>query len=310
MPVAPPLQAFLSETARLELPPLYEQPLELLRLSAQAFAGVGAKPPQPVAAVEDRHLDTDHGPLLARVYRPAGGDEPPPIVAYFHGGGWVFMGIDTHDRVCRRLANASRALVVSVDYRLAPEHPFPAPLDDCSAATRWLADHGAELGADPARLAVAGDSAGGNLSAAVTLRSRIEGPPLAAQALVYPVCDAAADTASYATNGDGYLLTARDMHWFWDCYLGPDGDPDDPYASPLRAADLGGLPPTLVITAEYDPLRDEGEAFARRLDGFDVPVELHRFDGMVHGFLGMDAVVPEADDAMARVGSFLRSHLE
>ena len=309
MPVAAPLQAFLDETARLELPPLDEQPLALVRLTAQAFAEAGAKPAQAVAAVKDRHLDTDHGPLLARVYWPTTGGETTPIVCYFHGGGWVFMGVETHDRVCRRLANASGALVMSVEYRLAPEHPFPGPLDDCSAAIQWLADHGAELGGDPTRLAVAGDSAGGNLSAAVALRARAEGPPLAAQVLVYPACDAARDTASYEANGDGYLLTARDMRWFWDCYLGPDGDPADPHASPLRAADLGGLPPTLVITAEYDPLRDEGEAFAGRLDAFDVPVELHRFDGMLHGFLGMDALVPEADAAMARMGSFLRSHL-
>jgi acetyl esterase len=309
MPLAAPLQAFLDEAARLELPPLDEQPLELLRLSAQAFADAGAKPAQPVAAVKDRHLDTDGGPVPARVYWPAAAGDAAPIVCYFHGGGWVFMGVETHDRVCRRLANASGAIVVSVEYRLAPEHRFPAPLDDCSAAIRWLADHGAELRGDPTRLAVAGDSAGGNLSAAAALRARTEGPPLAAQALVYPACDAAGDTASYETNGEGFLLTARDMRWFWECYLGPGGDPDDPYASPLRAADLGRLPPTIVITAEYDPLRDEGEELARRLDGADVPVELHRFDGMLHGFLGMDAWVPEADSAMARLGSFLRRHL-
>jgi len=217
------------------------------------------------------------------------------------------MGIETHDRICRRLANATGALVVSVDYRLAPEHRFPAALEDCEAATAWLADHADQLGGDATRLVVAGDSAGGNLAACVALRARAVGPPLAAQVLVYPVCDAARDTASYRENGDGYLLTADDMAWFWECYLGPDGDPADAFASPLRAANLGGLPPALVITAEFDPLRDEGEAYARRLDGFDVPVELHRFEGMVHGFVGMDALVPEADAAMARIAAFLSS---
>ena len=165
------------------------------------------------------------------------------------------------------------------------------------------------MGGDPTRLAVAGDSAGGNLAATVALRARVNGPRLAAQLLVYPVCDAARDTDSYRDNSEGYLLTERDMAWFWDCYLGPEGDPADPFASPSRAADLAGLPPALVVTAEYDPLRDEGEAYARHLDGFDVPVELHRFDGMIHGFLGMEQLVPAADEAMARAGTFLRATL-
>ena len=310
MPIAPPLQEFLDHAATLELPPLEEQPLELLRVGAQAFADAGAKPPEPVARIEDLALDLDTGRVPVRVYGPAITDAPLPIVAYFHGGGWVFMGIETHDRICRRLANAAGALVVSVEYRLAPEHPFPAPLDDCLAATRWLAARGAELGGDPSRLAVAGDSAGGNLSAAVALRARTDGPPLAAAALVYPVCDAGCDTASYDTNRDGYLLTAHDMRWFWRCYLGLDGDPADPVASPLRAADLAGLPPTLVVTAEYDPLRDEGEAYAGRLAAAGVPVEARRFDGMLHGFLGMDALVPEAEEAMALVGAFLKARLQ
>jgi acetyl esterase len=166
-----------------------------------------------------------------------------------------------------------------------------------------------ELGGDPTRLAVAGDSAGGNLSAAVALQARLDGPPLAAVALVYPVCDAACDAASYTANGDGYLLTARDMHWFWRCYLGSAGDPTDPLASPLQAPDLTGLPPTLIITAEFDPLRDEAEAYAQRLAAADVPVDVHRFDRMLHGFLGMDALVPEADAAMALLGDFLRTRL-
>jgi acetyl esterase len=272
-----------------------------------AFALATAAPPEPVAHVEDRELDTAAGPIRVRVYTPVGGDAPHPVIAYFHGGGWVIMGIETHDGICRRLANASGAIVVSVEYRLAPEHRFPAALDDCFAATAWLAEHAGEIGGDPARLAVAGDSAGGNLAATVALRARGGGPRLAAQVLAYPVCDAAQDTASYRDNGDGYMLTAKDMAWFWDCYLGPDGDPADPFASPLRAPNLTGVAPALVLTAEYDPLRDEGEAYARRLDGSDVPVTLHRFDGMLHGFLGMEALVSEANQAMARVAEFLRS---
>ncbi len=305
MPVAPALQAFLEQGADAGVPPLYELPLDDARTLAATFTVATAAPPMPVARVEDRELDTAAGPLWVRVYDPAGDGSPQPVIAYFHGGGWVIMGIDTHDGICRRLANATGALVVSIEYRLAPEHRFPAALDDCFAATAWLAERAAELGGDPARVAVAGDSAGGNLAAVVALRARVGGPALAAQVLAYPVCDAGQDTVSYRENGDGYLLTAKDMAWFWGCYLGPDGDPADAFASPLRAANLAGVPPALVLTAEYDPLRDEAEAYARHLDGFDVPVELHRFDGMIHGFLGMEALVPEADEAMARIARFL-----
>jgi acetyl esterase len=307
MPVAPALQAFIDQSAGADLPALHELPVDEARTLGIAFAQATAAPAAPVANVEDRELDTAAGPLWARVYTPVGDDPPQPVVAYFHGGGWVIMGIETHDGICRRLANASGAIVVSVEYRLAPEHRFPAALDDCFAATAWLAEHAAELGGDPARLAVAGDSAGGNLAAAVALRARVGGPRLAAQVLAYPACDAAQNTASYRENGEDYLLTANDMAWFWDCYLGPDGDPADAFASPLRAASLAGVAPALVLTAEYDPLRDEGEAYARHLGAFDVPVELHRFDGMLHGFLGMEALVSEADQAMARVAEFLRA---
>jgi acetyl esterase len=309
MPLHPALQTYLDAAATLDLPPLRDQPLDELRENVIVFAEAGAGPAQPVARVEDRELDTDAGPLWARGYTPSTDAEPLPMIAYFHGGGWVFMGIDTHDRVCRRLANATGALVVSIDYRLAPEHRYPAALDDCEAATAWLAAHAADLGGDPSRLAVAGDSAGGNLAAAVALRARIAGPALAAQVLVYPVTDAGQDTGSYRDFATGFLLTAEDMAFFWECYLGPDGDPLDAFAAPLQAADLGGLPPALVLTGEYDPLRDEGEAYAHRLDGFDVPVELHRYDGVTHGFLGMDALVPAADEAMARIAAFLGPRL-
>lgn len=309
MTVAAPIQALLDAGAAANLPPLSDQPLDEVRRNAILFVQAGEGPKRPMARVEDRQLDTSVGRLPARVYTPVETGDALPVVAYFHGGGWVIMGIDTHDGICRRLAEASGAVVVSVEYRLAPEHRYPAALDDCFAATQWLAEHAAEVGGDGSRLAVAGDSAGGNLAAAVALRARVGGPRLAAQGLFYPVTDAAQDTGSYRQNREGYLLSAHDMAWFWDCYLGPDGDPADPFASPLRAADLAGLPPAIVVTAEYDPLRDEGEAYARHLDGFDVPVELHRFDGMIHGFLGMEQLVPEADAAMHRAGVFLRGAL-
>jgi acetyl esterase len=309
MPLHPALQTYLDAAATLDLPPLRDQPLDELRENVMIFAEAGASPAQPVARVEDRELDTDAGALWARCYAPSAGGEPLPVIAYLHGGGWVFMGIETHDRICRRLANATGALVVSIDYRLAPEHPFPAALDDCEAAVAWLAEHAGDIGGDPRRLAVAGDSAGGNLAAAVALRAAAAGPAVAAQVLVYPVTDAGQETGSYRDLATGYLLTAEDMAFFWECYLGADGDPHDAFAAPLQAADLSGLPPALVLTAEYDPLRDEGEAYARRLDGFDVPVEWHRYDGVTHGFLGMDALVPAADEAMARIAAFLGPRL-
>ena len=309
MPVAPPLQALLDASAQADVPPIEEMSLEDARAGAILFAQAGAGEKESVARVEDRVLPGIVGDIPVRVYVPEG-EVPQPVISYFHGGGWVFMGIETHDWICRRLANASGAIVVSAEYRLAPEHRYPASLDDCMAVTTWLAEHAAILGGDPARLAVAGDSAGGNLAAAVALASRTEGGPgLAAQALVYPVTDAACATPSYVQNADGYLLTARTMRWFWDQYLGPDGDPDDGYASVLRAPDLADLPPTLVITAEFDPLRDEGEAYAEHLQAAGVEATVHRYDGMVHGFLGMPEVVPDATDAMNELGGFLRSNL-
>lgn len=295
----------LDAAAAANLPPVETQPLAVTRADAIAFAMTGAGEKQDVAGVEDRVLPGPAGDIPVRVYTPEG-DGPFPVIAYLHGGGWVFMGIETHDWICRRLANAARAIVVSVEYRLAPEHPFPAPLDDCMAVVHWLATKADELGGDPARLAVAGDSAGGNLAAAVTLASRADdGPRVSAQVLVYPVTDAACATPSFVQNAEGYLLTASTMRWFWQQYLGEHGDPDDGYASVLRHADLRDLPPTMVITAEFDPLRDEGEAYAEHLAAVGTDVTLRRFDGMIHGFLGMEALVPEADLAMEEIASFL-----
>jgi acetyl esterase len=203
-------------------------------------------------------------------------------LVYFHGGGWVLGSVITAHGVCAALAHESRYTVVSVDYRLAPEHPFPAAVEDAWAATTWVHKHGAELGA-PGPLAVGGDSAGGNLAAVMALRARDRGLPLAFQLLVYPVMDADLDTTSYPENAQGYWLTRAGMAWFWDQYL-PDGDRFHPDASPLRAEDVSGTPPALVITAEYDPLRDEGEAYARRLEEAGVPVTLSRYDGLIHAF--------------------------
>jgi acetyl esterase len=248
------------------------------------------------------------GELPVRVYTPEG--EPPfPIVVWFHGGGWVVGTLDTYDPLCRALAAAVPAVVVSVGYRLAPEHPWPAAVEDAYAATLWASRNAAGLGGAQDRLAVAGDSAGGNLAAVVALGARDRGgPAIAFQLLVYPALDAAADTASWRDHAEGFHLTAAGMRWYWDHYLG-GADGRAPDASPLRAAFLGGLPPALVIVAEHDVLRDEGEAYAARLAGAGVAATATRYPGMVHGFFRWRAVTATADTALAEAAAALGSAL-
>jgi acetyl esterase len=218
----------------------------------------------------------------------------------------VLGSLNTHHGVCATLARRSGCIVCSVDYRLAPEHRFPAALDDAWASVEWAHENAEELGAIPGALAVGGDSAGGNLAAICALRARDSGIPIALQLLVYPVTDADLDTSTYREFADGYWLTRYSMEWFWNHYL-PDGDRFVPDASPLRADDVRGTAPALVITAEFDPLRDEGDAYARRLEEAGVPVTLSRYDGMIHGFFRMPGVVDRANDALAEAVEALRA---
>jgi acetyl esterase len=250
------------------------------------------------------------GPIPARAYRPTAAEGPLGVVVYFHGGGWVLGGLDTHDDTCRQLARAAGCVVVSVDYRLAPEHRFPAAVEDAEAATRWVAEHAGELGGEPGRLAVAGDSAGGNLAAVIARRARDAGAPsLRFQLLVYPVLDCDFSRPSYELNDEGLLLSRDDMIWFWGHYLPDEERRTDPDASPLRAADLSALPPAMVIVAYHDPLRDEDEAYAGRLAEAGVPVTLRRWDGMMHGFFSMGTWVAGGREAMAEAGEALRQAL-
>jgi acetyl esterase len=255
------------------------------------------RPPdiEPVGDVEDRMIPGPDGEIPVRIYHPKGAADARPGVVYFHGGGWVICDLDSHDGSCRRLTNAVDAVVVSVDYRLAPEHRWPAAADDCFAASRWVADHARELGIDPARLAVAGDSAGGNLAAVVAQMARDRGGPgLAFQLLVYPVTDVSATRDDYPSkreNAVGFFLTTASMEWYRDQYLDDPAHGEDPYVSPLRADSLAGLAPAFVVTAEMDPLRDEGEAYAAGLEAAGVPVTTYRAPGMFHGFFNMDAVL-------------------
>jgi acetyl esterase len=306
MPLDPQILAMRDQRERDQVPPLYTQSLADARAADLASIQQGGGAPEPVFEVADRTIPGPGGELPLRVYRPSG-DRPLPALLYFFGGGWVLGTIDTADGISRSLANRCGALVVVVGYRLAPEHPFPAAIDDCYAAVRWVAEHAGEIGADPARLAVGGDSAGGNLAAAVTLLARRDGQRLAGQLLVYPNTDQLADDESMRAAADPFLFNRHSVAWYRQHYLSGPQDAASPLASPLRAPSLAGLPPALVITAEYDPLRDQGEAYARRLAHQGVPVELSRYPGMAHGFFTMAGTVDASRTAIAQAAAQLRA---
>lgn len=257
---------------------------------------------EPVASVEDRAITANGAQIPVRIYRPESGPAVKPALVWFHGGGWVIGSLDGSDFGCRIMANASGCTVISVDYRLAPEYKFPTAVDDCLAVTKWVAENGPELGVDGARIAVGGDSAGGNLAAVVSQLARDGGgPAIAFQALVYPVTNYDFSTASYRDNAEGYLLERDSMEWFWGHYLRSDADGASTKASPLRHTNLAGLPPAIVLTAEFDPLRDEGEAYAERMRAAGVPVEARRYDGQIHGFFANPAI-DDGSEAARHVG--------
>jgi acetyl esterase len=260
-------------------------------------------------SVENRKIPGPAGEIPLRIYQPHGAGVKPVLV-YLHGGGWVIGTLDSYDATCRELAQGAGCVVVAVDYRLAPEHRYPAAPADCYAALQWVAANAASFGADAKRLAVGGDSAGGNLSAVVSQMARDKGgPAIRFQLLIYPVTDADFTRGSYVDNAEGYLLTTASMHWFWDHYIPHPAQRAEPYASPLRAADLSGLPPAWVCTAEFDPLRDEGEAYAKRLQAAGVSTQLTRFDGLIHGFISMGLVAPRAQAAVDEAVAALKKGL-
>jgi acetyl esterase len=305
VPLDPQVQAMRDRGRDDPTPPLYEMSLAQARehdlASIEASRGAVA----PVDAVLDLAVPAPGRELAARLYRPAG-PGPLPVLVYLFGGGWTLGTLDTCDAICRQLCVDASCLVLSVQYRTAPEHKFPAAPEDCYAAVRWIAGEAAGLGGDPARIAVAGDSSGGNLAAAVTLLARQRGgPELTCQVLVYPNTDYRSDTPSMRENADRAFFNRQSVAWYWHHYLANEADGDNPLASPLRADDLRGLPPALMITAEYDPLRDEAEAYADRLREAGVPVTLTRYDGMIHGFFTMSGMLNAGRIAVAQAAGFL-----
>jgi acetyl esterase len=307
MTLNPQVEALLGYFA--QMPPIDYATItpDELRESIRAMQ---SGPPPAVAEVRDLSLALTGRTISARFYRPESAGQGAPLVVFFHGGGWVVGDLETHDATVRALAQTSGAAILSIGYRLAPETRFPGPLDDCYDALLWAVDHAGDLGIDPSRLAVAGDSAGGNLAAAVAIRARDEsGPALAHQLLIYPVTDADFDRPSYVTNGGGdYFLTTTMMQWYWAHYVDDVAAPH-PHAAVLQHENLSGLPPATVLVAQYDPLRDEGIAYAEALAKAGVAVETEEAAGMIHGFFSMFEAIPDAMPFIERAGARLKAAL-
>jgi acetyl esterase len=285
----PPLESFSPEEAR--------------KLAIESLKTAGGTP-EPVRSIENLRIPGPDCEIPIRIYTPDA-PAPRPALVYFHGGGWVVCDLDTHDVVCTAIAHRAGAVVIAVDYRLAPEHKFPAAVTDSYAATAWVASNAKRLGIDPKRISVGGDSAGGNLAAVVSLKSRDQdGPAIELQVMVYPVTDLSSfATPSYQEFGENHYLTKSEMEWFRDHYLRSMEDARDPHASPLLTLDLSELPPALIITAECDPLRDEGEAYAKRLANDGVAVTYTCYPGMIHPFFSLSGAIPQAFDAIQQVAN-------
>ncbi len=309
MPLDPQVEKILAEAEALGLPAYQDlSPAEARKQMLDL-----APPVDPLLAVkrvEDRSIPGPDGEIPIRLYYPAG-DPPFATFVYFHGGGWVIGDLDTHHGFCHALARTSDCLVVAVDYRLAPEHRYPAAVEDAYAATNWVAQNSDVIQADPDRLAVGGDSAGGHLAAVVTLMARDrKGPRIDFQVLIYPITDYNFDTVSYLENKEGYMLTRDLMEWFWNHFVEDESQAKDLYVSPLRAENLSDLPPALIVTAEYDPLRDEGESYGKRLQQAGMKVTISRYPGMIHAFIRMTARLDKAKEALDEVAGRLRRVLK
>jgi acetyl esterase len=305
----PQAQAFIDLLVERGVPPTHTLSHTEARKFYRERRAITQPDPSEVAEVRELSAQGLHGPIPMRLYRPLGSKATTalPVLVYYHGGGWTIGDLDTHDTLCRELANLSGCAVVAVDYRMGPEHRFPAAVDDVLAATRWVCKEAAALGIDASRLAVGGDSAGGNLAAVVALAARDAGDlPIAFQLLIYPATDMRRGHASHTTNGQGYVLTKDTISYFHDHYITDPKDDLDWRASPLLHKDLAGLPPALVLTAGYDPLRDEGLDYARALTGAGNRATYVCFERQIHGFITMGRLLDEANAAVALCASELR----
>jgi acetyl esterase len=305
MPLDPQAQALLEQMKAMGFS--YTPEMTVTRARELLNAMQAVRPDgEPVAHIEDRLIPGPAGEIPIRIYTPQGSGRPFPVLVFFHTGGWQVGNLNTQDPLCRRLANRAECIVVSVDYRLAPEHPFPAAPEDCYAATQWVATHAAEFQGDSSRIAVSGDSSGGNLATVVALMARDRsGPKLVFQVMLFPATDFRLSTPSMEELAEGYNVTKPQMIWIRNNYLPDVADWTHPLASPLLASDLSGLPPALLIYAEYDPLRDDAEAYTTRLKEAGVPVRASRYDGMIHDFL--DLFEEPGNRALAEIASALRA---
>lgn len=309
MVLDPQAEALLKQMEADGVPEVSEMSVPQARMFIEKAFTEMVPNPDLVSEIQNFTVPGPAGKLPVRLYKPEA-SETPPLVVYFHGGGWVIGSVESHDATCRALAKASGCAVASVEYRLAPESAFPAAPEDCFAATVWLAENGGSLGVDSSRLAVAGDSAGGNLAAVVSLMARDKGGPrISCQVLIYPAVDFTRDYPSYEENGEGYFLTTADMKWFKGHYLAGESDAKDSLASPLLAADHSNLPPAIIITCGFDPLRDEGEAYGEKLEAAGVEVTVSRYDGMIHGFVSMIGAIGDARTSIEEMGKRIRAAL-
>ncbi len=312
MTLDPQVKVILDQMAEAGGPKISEMSPEEARVVFNEMSTAFDNSDVPVGGVENRTIPGPGGEIPVRLYTPvASGGGPLAALVYYHGGGWVIGDLDSHDNTCRALSQTSGCKVIAVDYRLAPEHKFPAAADDAYAALTWVEKNAMEIGVDPNRIAVGGDSAGGNLAAAVCLMAKDKaGPQVAFQLLIYPVAQIGIDSNSRRELATGYFLETETMVWFEDQYLADPKDADNPYASPLKASDLSGLPPAYVITAGFDPLKDEGKAYADNLRTAGVDVQYVNYDGMIHGFVALTGAVEKAASAVADAGNAVKKALK